>query len=62
LNPLQQVIGAIEKRQTLAALSHVLIEAKAKQLHLTATDLELTMVSAIKHNAKETGKDVPDSR
>ncbi len=56
LNPLQQVIGAIEKRQTLAALSHILIEASAKKLHLTATDLELTMVSSIEHSAKETGK------
>jgi len=56
LNPLQQVIGAIEKRQTLAALSHVLIEAEAKQLKLTATDLELTMVSTIDHAAAEPGK------
>ena len=56
LNPLQQVIGAIEKRQTLAALSHVLIEADEKSISLTATDLELTMVASFDHAADTPGK------
>lgn len=56
LHPLQQVIGAIEKRQTLAALGHVLMEASESQLRLTATDLELTLVTTIEHVAQEAGQ------
>lgn len=56
LNPLQQVIGAIEKRQTLAALAHVLIETDGKEISLTATDLELTMVASFSHPSDNPGK------
>lgn len=43
LKPLQHVIGAVERRQTLPILSNVLIIAKDKQLTLTATDLEVEL-------------------
>ena len=41
LKPLSAVAGIVEKRHTLPILSNVLIEAKDKQLSLTATDLEM---------------------
>jgi DNA polymerase-3 subunit beta len=47
LLPLQQVIGAIEKRQTIPTLANVLIIADDNQLSLTATDLEIELVSRI---------------
>ena len=47
LNPLQQIIGAVEKRQTMPALSNVLIRASENSLTLTATDLEIELVSRI---------------
>lgn len=47
LNPLQQIIGAVEKRQTMPALSNVLLRATDNQLTLTATDLEIELVSHI---------------
>ena len=47
LNPLQQIIGAVEKRQTMPALSNVLLRATDNQLTLTATDLEIELVSQI---------------
>lgn len=47
LNPLQQIIGAVEKRQTMPALSNVLLRAKDNLLTLTATDLEIELVSQI---------------
>ena len=41
LKPLSAVASIVEKRHTLPILSNVLIEAKDKQLTLTATDLEM---------------------
>ena len=38
LNPLQQIIGAVEKRQTMPALSNVLIRATDDSLTLTDTE------------------------
>lgn len=47
LDPLQQIIGAVEKRQTMPALSNVLIRTTENSLTLTATDLEIELVSQI---------------
>jgi DNA polymerase-3 subunit beta len=47
LEPLQQIIGAVEKRQTMPALSNVLIRTTEDSLTLTATDLEIELVSQI---------------
>lgn len=52
LKPLQQVIGAVERRQTLPILSNVLLAADARELTLTATDLEVEL-SAIAAVAAE---------
>mgnify|MGYP003961190663 FL=1 len=41
IEPLQTVIGVVEKKQTLPILSHVLIQLKEKKLTLTTTDMEL---------------------
>lgn len=43
-NALQQIIGAVEKRQTMPALSNVLIKATSDSLSLTTTDLEIEFV------------------
>ena len=56
LSPLQQIIGAVEKRQTLPALANVLIKASDNQLSLTATDLEIGLVSRIQLIADEMGE------
>jgi len=56
LTPLQQVIGAVEKRQTLPALANVLIKAKDTELSLTATDLEIELVSKIQLMIDNTGE------
>jgi len=47
LKPLQQVIGVVERRQTLPILGNVLLKTSDKQLSITATDLEIEMVSEI---------------
>lgn len=45
VNPLQQVVGVIERRQTLPILSNVLIKAYEDSIILTGTDLEIQLVS-----------------
>ena len=45
LAPLQQVIGVIEKRQTLPILSNVLLRIKEGQIELTGTDLEVQLIT-----------------
>ena len=43
LKPLQQVIGVVERRQTLPVLSNILVVADADGISLTATDLEVEL-------------------
>lgn len=43
LRPLQQIVGVVERRQTLPILANVLIVVKNETLSLTATDLEVEL-------------------
>ena len=43
LKPLQHVIGAVERRQTLPILTNVLVSARERKLTLTTTDLEVEL-------------------
>jgi len=56
LKPLQQVIGAVEKRQTLPALANVLIRSDGGGLTVTATDLEVELVAQIGRAADKPGE------
>ncbi len=47
LKPLQQVIGVVERRQTLPVLGNLLMVAGANGLTITATDLEVEIQSRI---------------
>jgi len=47
LAPLQLVIGAVERRQTLPILANVLLKSIGGDTTLTATDLEIEMVARI---------------
>lgn len=46
LQPLQNVIGAVERRQTLPVLGNVLLEAESSRLTLTASDTEIELQSS----------------
>jgi len=54
--PLQQVIGAVEKRQTLPALANVLIKSNSNSFTLTTTDLEIELVSTVNQMMDEAGE------
>lgn len=56
LNALQQIIGAVEKRQTMPALSNVLIKATSDSLSLTTTDLEIELVTHLDIIVDEPGE------
>ena len=47
LQPLQQVIGVVERKQTLPILSHVLLNFSNSQLSITGTDLEVELVGHV---------------
>ena len=56
LTPLQQIIGAVEKRQTMPALSNVLLKASSDLLSLTATDLEIELQATVSMVCDEPGE------
>ncbi len=47
LSPLQNVIGAVERRQTLPILGNVLLKSIDTNLSITTTDLEIEMISEL---------------
>lgn len=56
LKPLQQVIGVVERRQTLPVLGNLLVVAGKDGLQMTATDLEVEIQSNVKLDVKEGGE------
>ncbi len=47
LTPLQQVIGAVERRQTLPILGNVLLKSTGGDVTLSATDLEIEVIANV---------------
>ncbi|KJV07157.1 DNA polymerase III subunit beta [Methylocucumis oryzae] len=47
LSPLQQIVGVIERRQTMPILANVLIVVEDNTLVLTGTDLEIQIIAKI---------------
>ena len=56
LAPLQQVIGVIDKRQTMPILSNVLLKLADGQLEFTGTDLEVELVSRAAVESSDSGR------
>ncbi|HEX7340987.1 MAG TPA: DNA polymerase III subunit beta [Rhodanobacteraceae bacterium] len=45
LKPLQQVVGVVERRQTLPVLANLLVQTRAEGVFFSGTDLEVEMVA-----------------
>ncbi len=57
LKPLQQVIGAVERRHTMPVLGNILFQADAAGvIELTATDLEIELHARLNHPVDEPGE------
>ncbi|NIR61492.1 MAG: DNA polymerase III subunit beta [Gammaproteobacteria bacterium] len=56
LKPLQQVIGVVERRQTLPILGNIRISADGEGIALTATDLEVELVARTAFDVEEAGE------
>lgn len=56
LQPLQTVVGVVERRQTMPILSNVLLSLQGNKLSVTATDLEVEMVAEAEVEAEGSGE------
>jgi DNA polymerase-3 subunit beta len=56
LKPLQQVIGVVERRQTLPVLSNLLLVAASDRVTFTGTDLEVEMAASVDAAGAENGE------
>jgi len=55
LKPLQQVIGVVERRQTLPVLSNLLVVAEGPKVKFTGTDLEVEMSATVEAQDVQAG-------
>jgi DNA polymerase III subunit beta len=55
LEPLQAIIGVVERRQTMPILANVLLSAKNGRLAVTATDLEVELVAGGEVTVQQAG-------
>jgi DNA polymerase III subunit beta len=55
LEPLQAVIGVVERRQTMPILANLLLSAKNGLLTVTATDLEVELVAGAEVTVQQAG-------
>ncbi|MGE0582956.1 MAG: DNA polymerase III subunit beta [Steroidobacteraceae bacterium] len=55
LNPLQSVIGVVERRQTMPILANVLLSARNNRLSITGTDLEVELVASSEVGVQQAG-------
>jgi DNA polymerase-3 subunit beta len=55
IKPLQHIVGVVERRQTLPVLSNVLLIAENNVLSMTATDLEVEIITTSELDITEQG-------
>ena len=56
LHPLQEIVGVIEKKQTLPILANVLIDVNNENISLTGTDLEIQLLTTALVSSEVEGK------
>lgn len=47
LQPISQVVGVVERRQTLPVLANFLVSAQGNRLSITGTDMEVELIAAV---------------
>ncbi|MDX1378746.1 MAG: DNA polymerase III subunit beta, partial [Anaerolineales bacterium] len=56
LQPLTQVIGVVERKQTLPVLANFLISARGNEVTVTGTDMEVELIAAAEADVKSDGE------
>ena len=56
LQPLSQVVGVVERRQTLPVLANFLLVAREGQLSVTGTDMEVELISSVSADVDQDGE------
>jgi len=62
LQPLSQVIGVVERRQTLPVLANFLIAAQGKRVSITGTDMEVELIASLKTDVERDGETTVPAR
>ena len=55
LQPLSQVVGVVERRQTLPVLANFMLSARDGGLTVTGTDMEVELISSVPANVEQDG-------
>ena len=56
LQPLTQVVGVVERKQTLPVLANFLISARGGEVVVSGTDMEVELIAAVKANVESEGE------
>lgn len=56
LQPISQVVGVVERRQTLPVLANFLVSAQGNRLSITGTDMEVELVAAVEADIQLDGE------
>ena len=56
LQPISQVIGVVERRQTLPVLANFLVSARGKRLSITGTDMEVELIASVNADIQTEGE------
>lgn len=62
LQPLSQVVGVVERRQTLPVLANFLISAQGKRVSITGTDMEVELIASVKTEISGEGETTVPAR
>jgi DNA polymerase-3 subunit beta len=56
LQPLSQVVGVVERRQTLPVLANFMLSARDSRLTVTGTDMEVELISSVAADVAQEGE------
>jgi len=62
LQPISQVVGVVERRQTLPVLANFLISTKDGRLSITGTDMEVELITAVDAKVESPGETTVPAR
>ncbi len=62
LQPLSQVIGVVERRQTLPVLANFLIATQGNRVSITGTDMEVELIASVKADVSGEGETTVPAR